>query len=52
MKTVEDKVQDATYAAFEALGLTVATSPGLANALTDWLNEEAPAYISDDGEEL
>jgi hypothetical protein len=48
MSTVEQKVDDATHAAFKALGLSVETSPKLADALSDWLSAEAPQYVSDD----
>ena len=48
MATVEQKIDDATHAAFKALGLSVETSPGLADALSTWLSAEAPNYISDD----
>ena len=50
MKTIEDKVDDAVHAAFQAFGLSVETCPDFADSLNDWLSEQAPNYITDDEE--
>ena len=52
MRTVEDKVQDAIHAAFQALGLSVEACPDFAESLTDWLNEQAVLYVTDDAAAL
>lgn len=48
MQTVADKVDAATHAALEALGLSVETCPDLADSLNDWLSAQAPLYLTDD----
>jgi hypothetical protein len=47
-KTVADKVDEATHAALQALGLGVETCPDLADTLNDWLSQMAPLYVTDD----
>lgn len=51
MNTIEDKVDDAVHAAFQALGLSVETCPDFADSLNDWLSEQAPSYVTDDADE-
>lgn len=48
MQTFDDKVDTAVYAAFMALGLSVATKMELAIRLNDFITQEFQFVVSDD----
>ena len=48
MQTFDEKVDTAVYAAFMALGLSVATNMELAIRLNDFITQEFQFVVSDD----
>lgn len=48
MQDFDDKMNAATHAAFNALGLSVATNMELAYRLNDWLTENMQGVVTSD----
>ncbi|NPD17164.1 hypothetical protein HOY34_18395 [Xinfangfangia sp. D13-10-4-6] len=51
MQTFDEKVDTAVYAAFMALGLSVATNMELAIRLNDFITQEFQFVVSDDDDD-